>query len=243
MDMMNAGNTDAPASGSIDAVSLIAQNVNTAPSALAANWIGQLEIHGIKERRCFMRGMLFSLTSKNGVQIAVPESNAPGFPLSADVSTLHASAAVRIPDGLSCVPTMDATGRHQDPWVGLSTDVIRRFLDVSCVDRELTRAARRGHLEDLLALDSWMRKTTARTLVTARTEELRAFFRARFAERRRLQLSERLLTSLHLFYAYLKRSGCRDDNPVDALPGWYARTVRARLTRILALLTTPGRAR
>lgn len=57
-----------------------------------------------------------------------------------------------------------ALAAQRDPWNGLSMDVIRRFLDVTCVDRALTRAARRGDLEDLMALDQWLLQTKARTL-------------------------------------------------------------------------------
>lgn len=129
-----------------------------------------------------------------------------------------------------------ALREYRDPWNGLSTDVIQRFLDVTSIDRALTRAARRGHLEDLLALDHWLLRTAAHTLVTARTEELRTYFSGRVAERRRLRLAERLLTSLHLFYAYLKESGCRGDNPVEALPTWYSQTTRAKMARMISLL-------
>ncbi|MEJ0040532.1 MAG: site-specific integrase [Gammaproteobacteria bacterium] len=129
--------------------------------------------------------------------------------------------------------------RTADPWDGLSMDLIDRFLDVICLDRALTRAERRGHLEDLLALDEWMHRASGQTLVAVRGEELRTYFDKRAAERRRPRLHARLLASLHLFYWYLKESGCRSDNPAECLPLWEANAPRAWLARILTTLSKP----
>lgn len=137
---------------------------------------------------------------------------------------------------------MDVTGatepskRIADPWIGLSSDVIDRFLDVVCLERSISRAERRGMLEDLQGLDGWMVRSFGHTLVTARANELRAYFAIRVSQRRRVRLLARLMRSLHLFYEYLQKSGCREDNAAEALPLWSPRMPRAWAARILTAL-------
>lgn len=137
---------------------------------------------------------------------------------------------------------MDATREKEpskrivDPWAGLSTDVIDRFLDVVCLDNPISRAERRGMLEDLQGMDGWMQRSFGHTLVTARANELRAYFAIRVSQRRRVRLLARLMNSLHLFYEYLQKSGCREDNAAEALPLWSPRMPRAWAARILTAL-------
>lgn len=130
----------------------------------------------------------------------------------------------------------ESAKRVPDPWAGLSSDLIDRFLDITCLDRTVSRAERRGMLEDLQGLDRWMQRSRGRTLATARAEELRAYFTIRVSERRRVRLLARLMTNLHLFYKYMQQSGCRDDNAAEALPLWSPRMPRAWVARILTAL-------
>lgn len=107
-----------------------------------------------------------------------------------------------------------------DSWMGLSADLIERFLDVAVLERQLSRTARRGCLSDLRTVDDWMRRATGHTLVAARTEDLWACFRRQIADGIEARLLDRLLANMRGFYAYLQATGCREDDPAAALPDW-----------------------
>lgn len=133
------------------------------------------------------------------------------------------------------VPMHDATALRCSPWasspladnwLGLSADLIDRFVEVTSVQRELSRSARRGYRADLSALDQWMQCVTGHTLVTARTAELWAYFRERVCADLEPRLLDRLLASMREFYAFAQQGGCRDDDPAARLPAWFERTRR-----------------
>lgn len=111
-----------------------------------------------------------------------------------------------------------------DVWDGLSGDLIGRFVEVTGLERELSRAARYGYRVDLFALDCWMRETVGHTLVTASTAQLWAYFRRRIAAGVEPRLLDRLMTSMRDFYRHLRESGCRDDDPAVSLPDWVHRS-------------------
>jgi len=129
--------------------------------------------------------------------------------------------------------------RVDDSWEGLSRDLIERFIDVTCVERALSRTARRGYRADLVALDLWMHETRGRTLVSARGTELRAYFSERMGEGLEPRLLDRLLVSVHHFYQYANESGCRDDNPAKRLPLWFSKSARSLIDLATSL---PSRA-
>ncbi|MEJ0040537.1 MAG: site-specific integrase [Gammaproteobacteria bacterium] len=116
-----------------------------------------------------------------------------------------------------------------DGWEGLSRDLIERFIDIACFERALSRTAQRGYRADLLALDQWMHTARERTLATARTAELRSYFRERIDAGLEPRLLDRLLASMHHFYRHMNESGCRADNPAKPLPAWSSGTTRSLL--------------
>jgi hypothetical protein len=106
-----------------------------------------------------------------------------------------------------------------DRWSGLSRDLIERFIDVVSLECRLSRGARRGHRADLVTLDRWMQRKRGRTLVGARSSDLRVYLDERREAGIDDRLYRRLISSTQLFYAYLCDSGCRADNAARCIPG------------------------
>ncbi len=136
-------------------------------------------------------------------------------------STIH-------PDDPQAATEMDAgTGqartRRADCWIGLSRDVIERFMDVIRITREISREARFGYKTDLCALESWMQGTTGHTIMTADTAELWTYFRKAMATGLEPRLLDRLLLSMQEFYAYAREGGFREDDPAAGMPQWVHR--------------------
>lgn len=117
------------------------------------------------------------------------------------------------PDKVTVVPF----GRSQDSWYGLSRDLIDRFVDVQVLRHAMPRSLRRGCRSDLVALDNWMQRTRARTLVGARSSELRTYIDERVAAGADARLVQRLLENLRQFYRHVCETGCRNDNPARRL--------------------------
>jgi site-specific recombinase XerD len=110
-----------------------------------------------------------------------------------------------------------------DDWTGLSRDVIERFLEVTCQERQVSRERRWAYRVDLCALESWMRGTAGHTLVTATTAELWTYFRRAIGAGLDPRLLDRLLTSIQHFYAHAREAGFRDDDPASRMPLWMHR--------------------
>lgn len=110
-----------------------------------------------------------------------------------------------------------AHGNVSDQWRGLSRDMIERFIDVSCLERPLTRSTRRGHRADLVGLDWWMQRNCGRTLISAISAELWEYLEERRTTRVEQRLLRRLQQNMQLFYAYLCHCGCRNDDPTRNL--------------------------
>jgi len=134
----------------------------------------------------------------------------------AGLATMHSIAS----DAGAWAASMASTavfGHTCDAWIGSSRDLIERFVEVTCLQKSLSRSARRGYRSDLVALDNWMQRTRERTLVGARSSELRTYVDERTDVGIELRLLRRLLTSLNHFYRHLHETGCRDDNPAKRL--------------------------
>lgn len=141
----------------------------------------------------------------------------------------------RLPSGTACSAAGTGSawrsrGEH-DGWEGLSADVIERFIEVAGCAKNLPRAVRRGYRADLSALDIWIRGSAGHTLVSASTAELWGFFRRQIAGGVEPRLLDRLLASMRDFYAYLRQSGCRDDDPAARLPDWGRRPASLPVVR------------
>lgn len=104
-----------------------------------------------------------------------------------------------------------------DAWNGLSRDIIERFIEVACLQYSLTRSVRRGYRGDLVAFDTWMRTYFGRTLVSARTSDVRAFLSSRVRAGADARLLDRAVDSLHQFFTYLQDTGSRINNPARHL--------------------------
>lgn len=108
-------------------------------------------------------------------------------------------------------------GTTPDAWVGLSRDLIERFIEVNCLRHDIPRSTRRGYRGDLVAFDHWMWQHHRRTLVSARGSDLRGFLATRVETGIEVRLLQRLVTSLQHFFQYLHESGSRSDNPARRL--------------------------
>jgi site-specific recombinase XerD len=90
----------------------------------------------------------------------------------------------------------------QDPWQGISADVIRRFVDVLHTQEALPREILSVYRTDLESLDRWLIETKQRTLISATDEDVREYINVSIA-------------CLRAFYGFLVNSGCRDDDPTE----------------------------
>jgi site-specific recombinase XerD len=125
-----------------------------------------------------------------------------------------------------------AFGTTADAWLGLSRDLIERFIEVSLVRHAWPRSARRGCRGDLVAFDAWMRARRGRTLVSARGNDLRGFLASRIEAGMEARLAARAVDSLQEFFHYLQESGSRSDNPARRLrPADGVRSHARRLSR------------
>jgi site-specific recombinase XerD len=106
------------------------------------------------------------------------------------------------PDTLDHI-TIDAPALvAEDPWCGISQDVIRRFVDVLCTEHGLPSSMLTVYRSDLDALDRWLIETKQRTLVSATGEDVREY----------ISVS---LSCFRAFYGFLVNAGCRDDDPTE----------------------------
>lgn len=108
---------------------------------------------------------------------------------------------------------MTPGGMPRDAWLGLSADLIERFIDVHGVQEHLSQDARRSWQATLLALDGWLQQTRGYTLVAATARDLEAFLASDPAR----GVQQPALVCLKGFYRYARRVGCRDDDPARVL--------------------------
>jgi len=92
--------------------------------------------------------------------------------------------------------------RTNDPWQGISLDVIRRFVDVQRTQQVLPAEILSAYRADLESLDHWLIETKQRTLISATDEDVREYISVSLA-------------CLRAFYAFLVNAGCRDDDPTE----------------------------
>lgn len=92
--------------------------------------------------------------------------------------------------------------RTNDPWQGISSDVIRRFVDVQRAQQGLPTEILSAYLADLESLDQWLIETKQRTLISATDEDVREYISVSLA-------------CLRAFYGFLVNAGCRDDDPTE----------------------------
>lgn len=107
--------------------------------------------------------------------------------------------------------------RSLDRWAGLSMDLIERFIEVQVICNRISRSSRRGCRSDLGGFDGWMLHHRGRTLVSARSSELRSYVNQRIEAGIDARLLQRLVASLHQFYRYVQETGCRSGNPAQRL--------------------------
>jgi len=101
-----------------------------------------------------------------------------------------------------------------DAWLGLSDDLIGRFLDVLAT-YGYQHAARRAYRAELHRFDRWMQRRTGRTLTTATEADLRTYLTQRGARRAfPTKAVSDALRRLRRFYAFLEGSHVRADNPL-----------------------------
>jgi len=100
------------------------------------------------------------------------------------------------------IEQISAAPRTNDPWQGISSDVIRRFVDVLHAQQTLPLELVSVYHANLETLDRWLIETKQRTLITATDEDIREY----------ISVS---LSCLRIFYAFLVNSGCRDDDPTE----------------------------
>ena len=100
---------------------------------------------------------------------------------------------------------------QSDPWVGISSDVIERFIDVLATEHLLAAATRVQYRADLLQLDAWSQRHTGCTLITVSDIQLARFLLLTSAQGARGIARKR--RSVGRFYAWLSAMRCRDDDP------------------------------
>ncbi|MFO7324560.1 MAG: site-specific integrase [Pseudomonadota bacterium] len=137
-----------------------------------------------------------------------------------DADATSATGRICLPDagvGGQIKALTPAVPPSEDPWSGLSRDLIERFIESSCIRQGLPRSVRRGYRGDLVAFDNWMRDTRQRTLVSSRASDVRSYIDARAEAGIEVRLLCRLVNSLQGFFHYLRETGCRNDNPARRL--------------------------
>ena len=100
------------------------------------------------------------------------------------------------------IERIDIARRTNDPWQGISSDVIRRFVDVQRAQQGLPTEILSAYLADLESLDQWLIETKQRTLISATDEDVREYISVSLA-------------CLRAFYGFLVNAGCRDDDPTE----------------------------
>src|SRR3569832_1802554 len=85
-----------------------------------------------------------------------------------------------------------------DPWTGISEDVIRRFFDELCIERGLPKGQLSAYRADLYAFDRWLIEAKSKTLISANYQDVREYMSSSAA-------------SIEAFYGFLVNSGCRAD--------------------------------
>ncbi|HEY6642734.1 tyrosine-type recombinase/integrase [Povalibacter sp.] len=101
-----------------------------------------------------------------------------------------------------------------DAWVGMTDDVLRRFVDVLVVERRHSALTGAAHRSELRKLNVWMQCTERCTLVTADEQQLIRYLSDWIRVRAASPKLSRVLLSMRRFYGFLCDSRVRDDNPM-----------------------------
>lgn len=110
-----------------------------------------------------------------------------------------------------------------DVWLGISDDVVRRFLDVLVVDYGYSPHTCVEYRAILRDLDRWLQRFERCTLVTADDEQVIRYLSGWVRRRDSLRRLSRVLLGMRRFYAFLCDSRARDDNPMlsPSIAWWY----------------------
>ena len=141
----------------------------------------------------------------------------------------------------SCEPNMVAphSNRPRDPWLGMSSDLIGRFLDVLYVEYRLSSGSLAACSAELHELDDWMRQSAQRTLATADAAGLQRYLAMRAAKGiSPLSLAD-LLGSMRRFFWFLRNMHCRDDDPTECLSARVSRRPDSTARGADAYVTAP----
>ncbi len=123
---------------------------------------------------------------------------------------------------ITTVRSPRAAASAADGWGGVSSDVVQRFLDAYWVKHGVSRETLEAYRVDLSALDGWLKRVSARSLVTANSGDIRDFLTAR-SQRGWNGPELPSLSCIKRFYSYLLAGGYRSDDPTDSV---FVRTPR-----------------
>lgn len=122
--------------------------------------------------------------------------------------------------------------RSADPWVGVSDDVISRFLDVLLTEHAFARKTRVAYGVDLHKLDCWMQQTRRRSAIGASSEDLHDYFAEQLRANCSVWTVKRARNSARRFYGFLRNCHYRDDDPMAT-----STVARARAAVVLTART------
>lgn len=116
----------------------------------------------------------------------------------------------------------------RDPWLGLSIDLIDRFIDVQITRQGLSVSTCTAWQAELYKLDSWLQRTARCTLASASDCDLSAYLVTRASTS--AQTLSRILRTMRRFYAFMQSQQFREDNPAPtpANIAWRGEEVRCR---------------
>lgn len=116
-----------------------------------------------------------------------------------------------------------AAHARPDPWLGISEDVVRRFMDVLLIEHRYSLYTCAGYRTDLGNLDRWLQRFEGCTLVTADEEQLVRYLADWAGRRMSLRKLPRVLLSMRRFYSFLRDSHVREDDPMlhPGIARWY----------------------
>jgi integrase/recombinase XerD len=109
-----------------------------------------------------------------------------------------------------------------DPWLGMSDDLVRRFVDVLLVEHRYSVYTCAGYRTDVRNLDRWLQRFESCTLVTATDAQLIRYLSDWTRRHASLRKLSRVLLSLRRFYSFLFDSHVRGDDPMrsPAIERW-----------------------
>lgn len=113
---------------------------------------------------------------------------------------------------------------HAEAWLGVSDDILGRFLDVMLVKHRLSLHTCVEYRRVLRNLDRWLQRSEHCSLVTADDEQLVRYLADWVGRRGSLRKLSRVMLAMRRFYAFLCESHARDDNPLlsASMSRWHA---------------------